>query len=590
MELSVSIDGENKIISDTGRTGCSELPIEFPGKVAGVRSSTAASDPPTFSQFEGERLNQFTEIDKECIHRLVLKAPNKSCGLDPAPTWLVKEFADELVPFLTNMFNKSIVTGCFPELFKVAEVTPILKKPSLDASIPTNYRPISNLPFLSKLLERVINDQLQEHLVRADLLPEHQSAYRKSHSTETALLKVSSDALLAADRGMLTVLGMLDLSAAFDCVDHQILFQRLQTSFGIDSIALRWTKSYFRDRKYSVRYNGTLSGISTVDCGVPQGSVLGPLYFILYSSDVFALAERHGFLIHGYADDLQIYQHCFSTDMEDLNTRLSRCIEDIGVWMSCNRLKLNASKTEFIWFGTPVRISRNPPGPLIVGDSVIQPSRSVRSLGVLLDPALSLSEHVSKLTNRCYYQLRQLRSIRKSLSIDSCHALVRALILSRLDYCNGLLGGATGLLINQLNGVMRSSARLILQQPWNSHITDLMNSKLHWLDIRARIDFKLCLLAFRCLNSSAPRYLASLCTPEIGAAGRSHLRSAGSAINQLAIPVCKTKTIGPRAFAVSCPTCWNALPPHMRSMNRSLAAFRRELKTVLFVSMLERQR
>ena len=276
----------------------------FKDKVASVRSSTAGSGLPDYTRFDGQRLNQFTTIGEDSVHKLVATAPNKSCGLDPAPTWLIKEFANDLVPFITMLFNKSISTGYFPESFKVAEITLILKKSSLDASIVSNYRLISNLPFLSKLLERAVNDQLQTHIEAANLLPECQSAYRRSHSTETALLSVTSDALMAADRGMMTILGFLDLSAAFDCVDHMILLQRLQLSFGIDSIALQWITSYFRGRSCRVRYNGVLSELSVVDCGVPQGSVLGPKFFLLYTSDVFALAEQHGFFIHGYADDL----------------------------------------------------------------------------------------------------------------------------------------------------------------------------------------------------------------------------------------------------------------------------------------------
>ena len=170
----------------------------FKDKVASVRSSTAGSGFPDYTRFDGQRLNQFTTIDKDFVHKLVTTAPNKSCELDPAPTWLVKEFVDDLVPFITVLFNKSLSTGHFPESFKVAEITPILKKSSLEASIVSNYRPISNLPFLSKLLERAVNDQLQTHLEATNLLPECQSAYRKSHSTETALLSVTSDALMAA--------------------------------------------------------------------------------------------------------------------------------------------------------------------------------------------------------------------------------------------------------------------------------------------------------------------------------------------------------------------------------------------------------
>ena len=188
----------------------------------------------------------------------------------------------------------------------------------------------------------------------------------------------------------------------------------------------------------------------------------------------------------------------------------------------------------------------------------------------------------------CYYHLRQLRYVRRSLLVDSCHAVVRALILSRIDYCNGLLGGVSNALLDQLDRVMRASTRLILQKSKYGQITADMNNRLHWLDARARIDYKLCFMAFRCLNGSAPRYLTRCCVSVSSIAAWSHLRSA--AAGELVVSACRTKTIDPRAFAVSCPTRWNALPSEMRDPNVSLAVFKRKLKTVLFIAMLDRQR
>ena len=190
--------------------------------------------------------------------------------------------------------------------------------------------------------------QLLDHLDGNNFLPEHQSAYRACHSTESALLKITSDALMAADRGMVTLLGMLDLSAAFDCVDHEIFLRRLDLPFGIRGSALAWIRSYLYNRTQRVRYNGFISESTTVLCGVPQGSVLGPLYFLCYTSDVFDIALRHGFRIHGYADDLQLYQHCLPSDMQDLNSGFTSCMDAIQCWMSSNRLRLNASKTEVL--------------------------------------------------------------------------------------------------------------------------------------------------------------------------------------------------------------------------------------------------
>ena len=261
----------------------------FRDKVEKVRSTTSGSQPPQYSVFTGIKFETFSKITTADTRELISSAPNKTCGLDPITTEMVKSFAEELAPFITLIFNRSLEDGYFPEDFKVAEITSVLKKANLDASKPENYRPISNLPFLSKLLERVVNGQLLQHLQDSHLLPENQSAYRKCHSTETCLLKVTSDALMAADQGKLTLLGLLDLSAAFDCVDHDILLDRLILSFGIASTVHCWICSYITGRYMRVKYNGSISELSPVFYGVPQGSVLGPLFFVMYTSDFFVL-------------------------------------------------------------------------------------------------------------------------------------------------------------------------------------------------------------------------------------------------------------------------------------------------------------
>ena len=560
----------------------------FENKVADVRSFTLGSDPPEFCNFTGECLSNFTTLSEDDVCELITKSPNKSCGLDPAPTWLIKDFSKILSPYITDLFNKSLTLGHFPVPFRVAEVTPVLKKSSLDPTLPVNYRPVSNLQFISKVLERAVNKQIVLHLDGNNLLPEYQSAYRKCHSTETAFFKVTSDALLAADRGMITLLGMLDLSAAFDCVDHQIFVTRMERTFGINSVALGWITSYLTGRSQRVRYNGAISSWSLVDCGVPQGSILGPLFFLAYTSDVFETAARHGLRIHGYADDLQIYEHC---DIRDINVtvdRLSICISEIMDWMNRNRLKLNASKTEVILLGSSRRLINCTCDHINIDGNAIHFADKVRNLGVILDSALTFNEHVTKLVNSSYYHLRQMRSIRKSLTFDSSHALARALILSRLDYCNGLLSGIPVLLMKQLDGVMRAAARLILQLPRSGHVTKAMHDRLHWLDMQARIEFKLCVTAYRCLHGLAPSYLSRLCIPVSEFPGRSHLRSATS--GKLLVPSCKTKTIGPRAFAVACPTAWNNLPIELSdpANSDSFPTFKMKLKSHFFIQMLTR--
>ena len=200
--------------------------------------------------------------------------------------------------------------------------------------------------------------QLVTYLTVHGLLPRLQSAYRARHSTETALLKVTSDILSALDNGDLASLALLDLSAAFDTVDHDILLRRMRVSYGIDGVALQWFRSYLGGRTQFVKYRGCCSSKALVKYGVPQGSVLGPILFILYTADLVALIESHGLSPHLYADDSQILGSCCPTDTALLRHRMETCIADVGRWMSSNRLQLNTSKTEVMWFSSPPGASR----------------------------------------------------------------------------------------------------------------------------------------------------------------------------------------------------------------------------------------
>ena len=206
-------------------------------------------------------------------------------------------------------------------------------------------------------------------------------------------------------------------------------------------------------------------------------------------------------------------------------------------------------------------------------------STSARSLGVIVD-----SKHISKLVNNVHYQLRQIRSIRRSLIIDSIHALVRALMFSRIDYCNSLLGGISGTLLSRLDGVMRAAGHLVLQLQYRDHVTTLIRHRLYWLDAASWITYELCVLVFCCRISLAPRYLVEHCVPIATIPGRSKLRSV--AAGELCIPRCLTAMLGPRAFAVSGPSFWNSLPSDLTKPGISLATFKKKLKTVLFRQML----
>jgi exonuclease III len=253
------------------------------------------------------RFNNFSPVTLEEIVTIVKKSPSKTCPLDPWPTWMVKQHLNSLAPVIQRVVNESLCTGVFPELWKRALIRPLLKKPSLDAVDMKNFRPVANLPFLSKVVEKCVARQLNSFLQESGLFPQFQSAYRENHSVETALLRVQNDVLSAIDNHKGVLLVLLDLSCAFDTISHTMLLHRLKCRFGLDERVLQWFESYLSGRSQRVLHNERLSESSAVPHGVPQGSVLGPIMFSLYTSPMCELIEQRGVNLHLYADDTQIY-------------------------------------------------------------------------------------------------------------------------------------------------------------------------------------------------------------------------------------------------------------------------------------------
>ena len=298
--------------------------------------SDPSSPPPILSQFP-----LATEAE---VRSAILRSSDSTCSLDFIPTKLLKSCLDAFLLPITNLINLSISESTFHTTFKHALITPLLKKDSLPKDDLSSYRPISNLNFLSKVLERIAHNRLLSHLSQFSSFPIHQSAYRKHHSVETALLKIQNDLLLAIDRKQISALVLLDMSAAFDTVDHQILLSRLSLNFGIRDSALNFLTSYLLNRTQAVVVDSTTSASTFCSSGVPQGSVLGPLLFSLYTAPLSHIVSSSPIAHHMFADDTQIYISFSANDSSGPLSVLSDTLDSVHKWLSRNHLTLNPSK------------------------------------------------------------------------------------------------------------------------------------------------------------------------------------------------------------------------------------------------------
>ena len=252
-------------------------------------------------------LSQFRAVSEAEVRAIIMASPFKSSELDGLPTPHLKLVLPTLLTSITRLVNISLPSGTFPSTLKLGLIRPLLKNERLDPERLENYRPVSNLSFILKLLERIVLAQLMEHVDAFSRLSPMQSAYRSMHSTETALIRVTNDLLMATDSGCASVLVLLDLSAAFDTVDHDIHLSRIKSRYGICDIAYQWIDSFVTGRSQSVSLVGATSISIPLLHGVPQGSVLDPVFFSLYIDPLCQVAKNHGVKIHLYADDTQLY-------------------------------------------------------------------------------------------------------------------------------------------------------------------------------------------------------------------------------------------------------------------------------------------
>ena len=519
----------------------------------------------------------FSPVTESELYKQMMSMPTKSCELDTIPTEIFKQAWPKIKHIMLHIVNTSLTKGEFIMEWKTAIVRPLLKKLNAEL-IEKNYRPVSNLSFLSKIVERCMLKQFIDHCTNYNLIPDFQSAYREHYSTETSLLKLCNDILTDMDNKKVTMMAILDLSAAFDTVDHDIFIDVMHEEFGISGTALDWFRSYLSPRGFKVAVGDCYSSHKQLEFSVPQGSCAAAPLFTAYCAPIGNLVPTD-FTINGFADDHSVRKAFNPNDRTEethVYSTLTDSLISIKSWMHEMRLKMNGEKTEFILFGNPRQLLKCTSKDLTLESDTINITDTVKYLGGHLDKSLTMKAHINAKCKSAWFNLRKIKSIRKYITKDIANTLAVTLCLSHLDYGNSLLFGLPQTSLKILQRVQNAMAKVVLSRSKYDSSTECLK-ELHWLPVKQRIEYKICCVVFKCLTGRAPNYLIDLLSLKENART---LRS-NSNVLVLNVPKFKTKTYGPRAFAYAGPTLWNSLPNELKEVT-SIELFRKNLKTLLF--------
>ena len=312
----------------------------------------------------------------------------------------------------------------------------------------------------------------------------------------------------------MSALALLDVSAAFDTVDHRMLMNVLSSRSGVNDHVYEWFHSYLSGRTQIFSMQAYTSNAVALICSVPQGSVVGPLLFIAYTDDVEDLIQTFSVNDHIYGDDTKLLAHMRLTEVQRYRRNLERCVGQIQDWCTSKRLQLNLDKTEIIWFRSKANLAKLKADGLCLhlGSVDIRPFTVVRDLGVWPDSELTMRDHISRTASSFLFHLRRLRQLRGVVCCSTMQRFVSALVFSRLDYCNAVLSGLPSTTLDPLRRVLNAAIRLVAAIGPRDHVTEQMK-KLRWLPIKYRINFKLCLMMHAAVTGQCPQCIRDIVHP-----------------------------------------------------------------------------
>ena len=434
---------------------------------------------------------------------------NKACGIDNVSSNIVIDVYDEIKQPLFQIFKHSFDTGVFPDSLKIAKVSPIFK--SGDSSLLGNYRPISVLPVFSKILERIMYNRLYSYLNDKNLFYVKQFGFQKNTSTEHAILQLINEISKSFAKKELTLGVFIDLSKAFDTVNHNILLKKLE-SYGIRGRTKKWLRSYLADRKQYISFNkNDFTKYSNIICGVPQGSILGPLLFLIYVNDLYLASPELSAVM--FADDTNLFLS--DKNIDNLFARMNIELSKVSIWFKANKLSLNKSKTKFSIFHPPSKKKIIPIKlPVLeIDETHIARDTVTKFLGVLIDENLNWKAQISNISAKVSKSIGILYKVTHILNKPLLKQLYSAFVHSYLSYGNIAWGSTHKSKLESLYRQQKHAVRIINFKDRFTHSKPLfVESKI--LNLFELNIFQVLMFMFKCKLSISPKIFLNLFTPK----------------------------------------------------------------------------
>ena len=416
------------------------------------------------------------------------------------PIYILKIAANPLSYALANIFNSSLNQGIFPDKLKIASVTPIHKSKS-KISV-NNYRPISILPIFSKILERLVHKRTVHFLNQYDIIFEHQFGFQKNKSTNLAILDIYSKIINSFEDKKLSCCVFLDFAKAFDTVDHSILIKKLE-HYGIRGIPLNRFRSYLKNRVQYTKIGNIFSDIGNITCGVPQGSVLGPLLFLLFINDINLCSDILEF--HLFADDTSIfYSH---SDINELELNMNTELRKVAIWLQSNKLTLNVDKSNFILFRPPQKSVRDI--TLRINNEIITQKSDCKYLGVFFDQHLTWIKHINYVNLKLSKGLGIISKLRHYLSLNLLKMIYFAFFQSHIDYALEIWSSGHSTSLDKIRISNKKAVRLMTFTDNMTH-ADPIFKDLNILNFDNNVKLTISKLFWKAKNNFVPKCINNI--------------------------------------------------------------------------------